>query len=161
MPRCIEVVLSAYSQRPDPATANIRNDYLYSIGVARGAWASINFSGLQKLDVVKALERVSCGPECHRRVFLGPVTPITERQNKMNPKKLLALIGLMFFIVTPVLAGGGHSSSSHGSSTHSSSGHASKSSSVKKTVHVSSYTTKSGKHVSSYNRRPPNSAPRK
>ena len=55
LPRCAEVVLSAYSQRANPATAQVHDEYLYSIRVMRNAWRQLNFSGLKNIDVVEAL----------------------------------------------------------------------------------------------------------
>ncbi len=51
--RC--VVLSAYSQRPNKATGQVENEYLYSVRVNRDEWAKINFSNLTQIDVVDAL----------------------------------------------------------------------------------------------------------
>ena len=52
-----EVVLSAYSQRSNPATGMPQNDYLYSVRVDRAKWSGINFQNLKNIDVVDALTR--------------------------------------------------------------------------------------------------------
>ena len=52
-----EVVLSAYSQRPDNRTGNISDEYLYSARVARKDWSKINFRNLKSLDIVEALNQ--------------------------------------------------------------------------------------------------------
>ena len=57
LPRCEKVVLSGYSQRSDPRTGSVKNDYLLSVGIDRSAWRQINFSALASVDPVAALER--------------------------------------------------------------------------------------------------------
>jgi Protein of unknown function (DUF4236) len=52
-----EVVLSAYSQRSNPATGMPQNDYLYSVRVDREQWSGVNFQNLNNIDVVEALTR--------------------------------------------------------------------------------------------------------
>ncbi len=52
-----EVILSAYSQRNNPATGMIQDDYLYSVRVDRDQWSGINFQNLNNIDVVDALTR--------------------------------------------------------------------------------------------------------
>ena len=51
LPNAQEVVLSAFSQRPDRATAHVADEYLYSVRVDRNAWSRINFGNLQNMDV--------------------------------------------------------------------------------------------------------------
>lgn len=57
LPKAAEVVLSAYTQRPDKATGEIRNQYVYSVGVTRSCWATINFANLPEVDPIEALGR--------------------------------------------------------------------------------------------------------
>ena len=52
-----EVVLSAFSQRNNPATGILQDDYLYSVRVDRDRWSGINFQNLKSIDVVDALTR--------------------------------------------------------------------------------------------------------
>lgn len=56
-PKIAEVVLSAYSQRPDKATGKVEDQYLYSVRIPRGKWLSIEFGNLGQLDPVEALAR--------------------------------------------------------------------------------------------------------
>lgn len=56
-PKIEQVILSTYSQRPDKATGQIQDEYLYSVKIARDEWHSINFENLEQLDVVEALAR--------------------------------------------------------------------------------------------------------
>ncbi len=55
LPNAQLVVLSAFSQRPNPATGQVGDEYLYSVRVDRDSWSRIAFDGLQNLDVVEAL----------------------------------------------------------------------------------------------------------
>lgn len=49
------VVLSGYTQRPDPATGKDKDDYLYSVKAERTAWEKINFDRLDTIDPIEAL----------------------------------------------------------------------------------------------------------
>ena len=57
LPTIQEIVLSAYSQRPDRATGKISNEYLYSVRVHRPEWEKINFDKLAVIDVIEALNQ--------------------------------------------------------------------------------------------------------
>jgi hypothetical protein len=49
------VVLSAFAQRPDPATGTPRPDCLYSVRIPRETWAKISFRSLRDVDPAAAL----------------------------------------------------------------------------------------------------------
>ena len=49
------VVLSAATQRVDPATGAVVDVYLYSVRVTRAGWTAIDFGGLEGVDPVAAL----------------------------------------------------------------------------------------------------------
>ena len=57
LPTVQEVSLSAYSQRPNKATGQIEDQYLYSVRVDREKWKDIDFKNLGAIDIVQALER--------------------------------------------------------------------------------------------------------
>ena len=57
LPTAQTIVCSGYSQRPDPASGNIRDEYLYSVRVTREAWSSISFDNLKAIDPIACLER--------------------------------------------------------------------------------------------------------
>lgn len=57
LPSVTQIILSAYSQRPNKATAHVQDEYLYSVKVRRSDWLAINFAALPELDVVEALGR--------------------------------------------------------------------------------------------------------
>jgi hypothetical protein len=54
-PAVRQVILSAYSQRPNKATGHISDEYLYSVRVNRDDWTKINFCNLEQLDIVEVL----------------------------------------------------------------------------------------------------------
>ena len=49
------VIFSGYTQRPDPATGQVMDDYLYSVKVDRDDWEKINFDDLESVDPIEAL----------------------------------------------------------------------------------------------------------
>jgi hypothetical protein len=49
------VILSGYTQRPDPATGVEKDDYIYSVRVDRATWEKINFDALRNVDPIEAL----------------------------------------------------------------------------------------------------------
>ncbi len=55
LPTVQQVVLSAYSQRPNPVNGQVSNEYLYSVRVRRNDWARIQFDRLQSIDVIESL----------------------------------------------------------------------------------------------------------
>jgi hypothetical protein len=55
LPKVEEVVLSGYSQRPDKATSEVQDQYLYSVRVSRRDWAGVNFANLKDVDPSGAL----------------------------------------------------------------------------------------------------------
>jgi len=79
LPVAEEVVLSAYSQRQDPATGQIRDDYLYSVQVPRTAWGQIEFNNLPALDAVEAWRDLSYVGKC-------PKQGCSSRSNQLRHK---------------------------------------------------------------------------
>jgi hypothetical protein len=57
LPMAQEVVVAGYSQRHDPTTAQIKDDYLLSVCVNRQEWSKIDFAHTSKLEVSEALAR--------------------------------------------------------------------------------------------------------
>lgn len=53
----LEVIASGYSQRPDPATGVIQDEYLVSVRVSREAWREIDFTNLEHVDPIEAVSR--------------------------------------------------------------------------------------------------------
>lgn len=55
LPTVHHVAAAGYSQRPDKATGQVRDDYLLRIEVARDTWSSIDFAALDRVDPSEAL----------------------------------------------------------------------------------------------------------
>jgi hypothetical protein len=72
------VVASGYSQRPDPATGHVRDDYLISARVARSKWAEADFANLDALDVVACFERFDLTRKMTKTGIFTPVNPHVE-----------------------------------------------------------------------------------
>lgn len=77
LPVAEEVVLSAYSKRPDPATGKIRDDYLYSVRVKRQDWEHIEFSRLDSIDVIEALGQFELRRHMTVTGIFKPVVPFS------------------------------------------------------------------------------------
>ena len=70
-----EVVLSAYSQRNNPASGMIQDDYLYSVRVKREQWSGINFQNLNNIDVVEALTRFELRRDMSKSGVFAAIQP--------------------------------------------------------------------------------------
>ncbi|MCR4347093.1 MAG: hypothetical protein NUV55_07830 [Sulfuricaulis sp.] len=75
LPNAQEVVLSAYSQRPDRGTGHVKDEYLYSVRVDRASWSRINFDNLQNLDVVEALAQFDLKRNMTKTGAFKPIEP--------------------------------------------------------------------------------------
>jgi len=74
-PKIEQVILSTYSQRPDKATGQIQDEYLYSVKITRDEWHSINFENLEQLDVVDALARFELRRDMTKTGVFKPIQP--------------------------------------------------------------------------------------
>jgi hypothetical protein len=70
-----QVVLSAYSQRPNKATGQIGDEYLYSVRISRQDWKEINFANLEQLDVVEAFSRFELRRDMTKTGIFKPIDP--------------------------------------------------------------------------------------
>ncbi len=75
-PKTNTVILSAYSQRPNKATGQVENQYLYSVKVERSAWSKINFANLGALDIVEALAQFELRREMSKTGVFKGILPI-------------------------------------------------------------------------------------
>lgn len=75
LPITQEVTLSAYSQRPGASTANITNEYLYSVQVTRNLWSGINFNNLESLDIIEALAQFNIIRNMTKTGNFKPIKP--------------------------------------------------------------------------------------
>jgi len=71
------IVLSAYSQRPNKATGQIGNEYLYSVRVSRDGWVKINFDNLSQIDVVEALGYFDLRRDMTKTGIFKPIEPFS------------------------------------------------------------------------------------
>lgn len=78
LPSVKEVVLSAFSQRPNKATGVITDEYLYSVRVKRDDWSKINFANLSALDVVTSLERFELRRDVDKSGVFRGIEPLAS-----------------------------------------------------------------------------------
>lgn len=71
------VVLSAYSQRPNKATGQVGNEYLYSVRVNRDDWVKINFDNLSQIDAVDSLDSFDLRRNMTKTGVFKPVEPFS------------------------------------------------------------------------------------
>ncbi|MCK2126744.1 DUF4236 domain-containing protein [Thauera aromatica] len=75
LPTVNEVVASGYSQRPDKATGQIGDEYLYSVRVIRSEWEKIDFGNLESIDVIEALSRFDLRRQMSKSGVFAPIEP--------------------------------------------------------------------------------------
>lgn len=85
LPSVGEVVASGYSQRRDPATARLGDEYLVSVRVARASWASIDFAALEHLDPVEALARFECVRDLSPTGRMAAIEPLARVPDDSPP----------------------------------------------------------------------------
>jgi hypothetical protein len=78
LPKAEEVVLSAYTQRPDKATGEILDQYLYSVRVSRRDWGGINFANLDDVDASEALGGFDIRRDMTKTGVLKAIEPFGE-----------------------------------------------------------------------------------
>ncbi|MDK6076442.1 MULTISPECIES: DUF4236 domain-containing protein [Massilia] len=76
LPTVRKIVLSGYSQRPDSATGQTKEDYLYSVRVDRYQWNEINFSMLSQIDPSEALAAFDLRRNMTATGIFKPVIPL-------------------------------------------------------------------------------------
>jgi hypothetical protein len=79
--RCLdfieEVIVSGYSQFPDPTTGNLKEDYLYSVRVKRDVWSKINFDNLDNIDPIEALGAFEIRRDMSKTGVFKAIEPLT------------------------------------------------------------------------------------
>ncbi|NYT38189.1 DUF4236 domain-containing protein [Allopusillimonas soli] len=76
LPSAHRVTLSGFSQRNDPATGQVRDDYLYSVSVERRDWERIDFAVLEMIDVVESLAQFELRRQMTKTGIFKPIQPI-------------------------------------------------------------------------------------
>ena len=80
LPSVETITLSAYTQRPSPATGAVQDDYVYSVKVQRAAWSRISFQHLAALDVSEALAQFDLRRDMLKGGRLKAIQPFTAPQ---------------------------------------------------------------------------------
>lgn len=75
LPAAQEVMTAGYSQRRDPATAELKDDYLLSVRVLRTDWARTDFAHLAAVDAAEALSRFDLRREMLKSGALKTIEP--------------------------------------------------------------------------------------
>jgi hypothetical protein len=78
LPTVQEVVLSAYSQRPNKLTGKIADEYLYSVSVSREAWSNLHFENLLAIDVTESLNQFELRREMSKSGRFNAIEPIVR-----------------------------------------------------------------------------------
>ena len=75
LPTIEEIVLSGYSQRPNKATGQIQDEYLYSVKVTRDAWSKLDFTNLSAIDVAESLGQFELRREMTKNGRFSAIEP--------------------------------------------------------------------------------------
>jgi hypothetical protein len=75
LPTVNEVVASGFTQRPDPTTGAIRDDYILSSRCTRHAWQATGFANLHALDVIQAFDRFDTRRKVTKTGVFTPIEP--------------------------------------------------------------------------------------
>ena len=75
LPTVTTVTVAGYSQRRDPATAQLRDDYLVSVRVGRVDWTRLDFAHLASIDAIIALQEFDLRREMSKTGLLKPISP--------------------------------------------------------------------------------------
>lgn len=75
LPAAQQVIAAGYSQRRNPVTAQLSDDYLISVQIGRSEWSEINFSHLSNLEVTEALARFDIRRQMLKSGAMKSITP--------------------------------------------------------------------------------------
>ena len=78
LPKCKQVVISGYSQRLDPATGAVNDDYLISSQIPRDTFAKINFDNLEGVDPIEAFTQFTTRRNMTATGVFKPTEPFTS-----------------------------------------------------------------------------------
>ena len=76
LPSTQQLIISGYSQRLNPATGHVEDEYLISARVERTAFEHINFNNLEEVDPVIAMERFELVREMSKSHIFTGVDPL-------------------------------------------------------------------------------------
>lgn len=80
IPKADEVILSGYSQRPNKATGQISDEYLFSVRVKRNVWSEVAFGNLGSIDVVESLTLFELRRLMSKTGVFKPVAPYSPAE---------------------------------------------------------------------------------
>jgi len=75
LPMVEQIILSGFSQRINPATGVVSDEYLYSIRTDRAQWSQINFTNLNRLDVIESLGSFEMKRNMTKTGIFKPIEP--------------------------------------------------------------------------------------
>lgn len=81
LPTVEEIAASGYSQRSDPATGHVRDEYLISAKVSRSDWSKLNFGNLRNLDIVGSFENFDLRRRVSKTGIFAPIKPHVTGDN--------------------------------------------------------------------------------
>ena len=76
LPTVAQVAVSQFTQRPNPQTGDVVDDYVLSVRIRRSEWESINFTKLQDVDPAEALARFELVRSYDRAGRLREIVPL-------------------------------------------------------------------------------------
>lgn len=78
LPALQGVIASCYSQRPDPATGQVQDEYLISVRVSRSEWQGISFDNLGAVDLITCLEQFELRRNMTKAGVFKPIEPLSQ-----------------------------------------------------------------------------------
>src|SRR3546814_2228918 len=87
LPSAQRVTLSGFSQRNDPATGQVRDDYLYSVSVERHDWERIDFSPLEMIDIVEFFSQFHLRRQMTKTGIFKPIPPLCTHTDSKGQNK--------------------------------------------------------------------------
>ncbi|MBE0509066.1 MAG: DUF4236 domain-containing protein [Marinospirillum sp.] len=75
LPSIQQLIISGYSQRLNPATGHVEDEYLISAKVERTAFEQINFNNLEEVDPIMAMERFELAREMSKSYLFTSIKP--------------------------------------------------------------------------------------
>jgi hypothetical protein len=82
LPSLEKVTISGYTQRANPATGVMQDEYVYSVRATRDAWSRINFNNLAALDVSEALAQFELRRNMTKNGGLQAIEPFATFDHK-------------------------------------------------------------------------------
>ena len=78
LPSIQQLIISGYSQRLNPATGHVEDEYLISARVERTAFEQINFDNLEEVDPIMAMERFELVREMSKSFQFTRISPLCD-----------------------------------------------------------------------------------